>query len=260
MLESFELCIVELVDLQKVQTVSLHYLLLEPWKHQNRVNTERLEQLAITAAAAFEGPFQVQFVPNCQMVTLQNAKQHRLRLHRLLLFAQSNDSIPASLPSLDRAQNALIIVFLCVGGYFSGAVCQAGRPLIHKSLHRYVVRKQQGGRQVSKDAAVSRSIRSVGSSLRRHHEVRLREEVRDVIRDWHQHINRADLIVVYAPGTVNKQIIFDSSQASQKAIRDTLDQHDPKVVSCPFVVGRATLQQSLSVYRTLCTVQLLDSK
>jgi hypothetical protein len=264
-LQSFQHCVDE-QNAGSIQTVSLHYLLIEPWKHQTRANQARLQQLAITVAASFQGPFQVQPVPNSQLVTLCNAAQLRFRLHRLLLLAQSAESIPQSLPSLDRAQHALIAVFLCAGGYFSAAICQAGQPLIHKSLHRYVVRKQQGGRQVSKDAAVSRSIRSVGSSLRRHHEVRLREEVRGIISAWHSHLSRADLIVVYAPGTVNKQIMFESSQASSlqphksAAIADCLDSKDPRVVSCPFVVGRATLQQALSVYRTLCTVQLLDAK
>lgn len=85
--------------------------------------------------------------------------------------------------SLERAAKAgRWVVVLASGGHFAAAVFdwsdakrKKGAPatvVANKTFHRYVVRAKAGGRQSTKDGAGGKNIKSAGSSLRRHNEVR----------------------------------------------------------------------------------------
>ena len=52
----------------------------------------------------------------------------------------------------------------------------------HKAFHRYVTRRKQGGRQSVADGA--KSIKSAGSSIRRHNEAMLTREIRELLHSW----------------------------------------------------------------------------
>lgn len=61
-------------------------------------------------------------------------------------------------------------VILCFGGYFSMALYEKNRCIIHKSDHKYVCRKKAGGRQLAKDKSTGGTISSMGADIRRHQE------------------------------------------------------------------------------------------
>lgn len=83
-----------------------------------------------------------------------------------------------------RASPSRWAVILSRGGHFAAAVFEllperlakpgqgaaAWEAVAHRSVHRYVVRAGQGGKQSSKDAG-GKYARSAGSRLRRHNEV-----------------------------------------------------------------------------------------
>ena len=68
-------------------------------------------------------------------------------------------------------------VLLCSGGSFAGGLFESdGKCIAHKAVHRYTVRKKQGGSQASKDGQSGTSApKSAGSSLRRYNWTRLVE-------------------------------------------------------------------------------------
>ncbi len=117
---------------------------------------------------------------NGDYLTLINTQDYHVQVHRCYFGSLQQEAI---LPSLTIFSQSIVVVLLAHGGYFAGLVCQGGRPLAHVTLHRYVVRKKQGGRQVVKDQSKG-GISSVGSALRRHHELRLQEDVQLVLGRW----------------------------------------------------------------------------
>lgn len=114
--------------------------------------------------------------------------------------AAAADVPSVSLPQCLRALAAMRprpiwVVVLCRGGHFAAAAVElqplpkgSKRPedalkvLAHKCFHRYVTRRKAGGRQSVADA--SKSIKSAGSSIRRHNEAMLAKEIRELLHSW----------------------------------------------------------------------------
>ncbi|KAJ1635800.1 hypothetical protein T492DRAFT_902319 [Pavlovales sp. CCMP2436] len=115
------------------------------------------------------------------------------------------DAPPSQLAALRTSAQRLLggahlLVLLSRGGHFAAIVVKltplsnapkldanglCSKPgsqltvLAHKTLHRYVTRRKAGGRQATADGA--KAIKSVGSSLRRHNEAMLTQEIRECL-------------------------------------------------------------------------------
>jgi len=63
---------------------------------------------------------------------------------------------------------------MCSGGHFAGVCFERDKVVNHKTIHRYTVRRKQGGSQSSKDNA-GKKIKSAGASIRRYNEMALQQ-------------------------------------------------------------------------------------
>lgn len=104
-----------------------------------------------------------------------------------------------------------ICIVLCAGGYFSLIVYKDFKEILHKSDHRYVIRKKQGGRQMVKDKSKN-VMASVGSQMRRLNEINHQKKIFEILNENRNYLEEADFIVVHAPGE-NKAILFDEGRA-----------------------------------------------
>jgi len=82
------------------------------------------------------------------------------------------------------------------------------QPSLHKSFHKYVTRKKQGKRQVSKDQ--SKRCKSVGSEIRRMQEEHLKLKSRKYLTMWGDVLGRRETIIcIQTPGPYNEYTIFN---------------------------------------------------
>ncbi|GKZ79350.1 hypothetical protein AnigIFM56816_003235 [Aspergillus niger] len=157
-------------------------------------------------------------------------------------------------------------VFMCMigGGHFAamlvslapeihrkqgGIEDRQARVIAHKTFHRYTTRRKQGGSQSANDAAKG-AAHSAGSSLRRYNEAALEKEVRDLLTDWKQMIDEAELLFVRATGSTNRRILF--SQYEGQVLR----QNDPRLRGFPFSTRRATQGELMRCFKELTRVKV----
>ena len=81
------------------------------------------------------------------------------------------------------------------GGDFSFAVFEDFKEVLHGSDHKYIIRKKGGGKQSTKDG--QKSIKSVGSQIRRENEKMLSDHIDAMIADNSVLLQSCDLIFVY---------------------------------------------------------------
>ena len=179
---------------------------------------------------------------------------------------------------------APICILLCHGGYFAGAIYVAGCAILHKCIHRYVVRRGQGGKQSNQEGIAS----SAGSQIRRGQEIKFRADVREVLDAWRNVIAKCWLIAHAAPSPDNKRILADWSDAPRESRFATLISpviiphitpavakahnqhassgsggkggpaqlpHDPRVFSIPFSTHRPVFGEVERVFGELTTLK-----
>ncbi|CAH0365160.1 unnamed protein product, partial [Pelagomonas calceolata] len=79
---------------------------------------------------------------------------------------------------------------------FAGAIFAGdGRLLRHRALARYTTRRGQGGAQSALDAS-GKKVSSVGSTLRRHGERALADDVRALLAEWRADLGACALVAV----------------------------------------------------------------
>ena len=151
-------------------------------------------------------------------------------------------------------------IFLCMigGGHFAAMVVALGpevdkkqgstdrqaRVLAHKTFHRYTTRRKQGGGQSAMDAAKG-AANSAGAMIRRHNEVALGSEIRQLLAGWKEMIDDSQLLFIRAAGTTNRRILFGSYEGS------FLKQNDPRLRSFPFSTRRATQAELMRAFMEL---------
>lgn len=126
------------------------------------------------------------------------------------------------LKCIQRLSKENIAVILCHGGYFAGGIWKNGTCTIHKTFHRYVVRKKQGKRQVSQDK--SKKARSVGSEIRRLNEIHFKEKLIQVMNEWKSDLDSCNIILLSAPGPINRSYLFGET---------FLNEDDKRLTSIP---------------------------
>ena len=157
------------------------------------------------------------------------------------------------------------VVILCRGGHFAAAAFELVAPpkaskrpedavkvLAHKCLHRYVTRRKAGGRQSVADGA--KTIKSAGSSIRRHNEAMLSKEIRELLHSWGlTHLRLAHSVWVAAPGPANSAVLYAGADAP-------LAKSDKRLRPIPFVTARPTLGEATRVALRLARVECLSEE
>lgn len=157
-------------------------------------------------------------------------------------------------------------VFLCMigGGHFAAMLVslapvihrrQGGleekqpRVIAHKTFHRYTTRRKQGGSQSASDSARG-AANSAGSSLRRYNEAALEAEIRELLGEWRQMINDAQLLFVRATGNTNRRILFSAYEGQ------VLKPNDPRLRGFPFSTRRPTQGELLRCFKELTRLKI----
>lgn len=158
-------------------------------------------------------------------------------------------------------------VFMCMigGGHFAAMIVSltpdihktAGggeerkpRVIAHKSFHRYTTRRKQGGSQSAMDSANGPAV-SAGAMIRRHNELALQSDIRQLLTDWRELIDTADLILVRATGNTNRRVLFGPYEGQ------VLSAKDPRVRSVPFSTRRATNTELMRVFGELTRLKVV---
>ncbi|KAK1144576.1 hypothetical protein N8T08_005449 [Aspergillus melleus] len=157
-------------------------------------------------------------------------------------------------------------IFMCMigGGHFAAMLVslapevhrkQGGfeerqaRVIAHKTFHRYTTRRKQGGSQSASDASRG-AAHSAGSSLRRYNEAAHEKEVRELLVDWKQMIDSAELLFVRATGSTNRRILFGQYDGQ------VMKHNDPRIRGFPFSTRRATQAELMRCFKELTRVKV----
>jgi hypothetical protein len=157
-------------------------------------------------------------------------------------------------------------IFMCMigGGHFAamlvslapeihrkqgGVEDRQARVIAHKTFHRYTTRRKQGGSQSASDASRG-AAHSAGSSLRRYNEVALEKDIREVLADWRQMIDTAELLFVRATGKTNRKTLFGQYDGQ------VLRQNDPRLRGFPFNTRRATQGELMRSFKELTRLKV----
>jgi len=118
-------------------------------------------------------------------------------------------------------------------GHFAGAVFKGTEAVVHKALHRYTIRAKSGGSQAAQDST-GKKTKSAGSTLRRHGQQRLAEEIQELMTDkWASELATCDIIFV----SVSKRMRATLLGTNGKPFVPF-----SKVRRLPFMVGRPTFE------------------
>lgn len=160
-------------------------------------------------------------------------------------------------------------IFLCMigGGHFAamvvsltpkqtkssatGPLSREATVLAHKTFHRYTTRRKQGGSQSANDSAKG-AAHSAGSSLRRHNEQALTDEVRLLLADWKGMIDTSELLFIRATGNTNRRTLFGPYDGQ------LLRQNDTRIRGFPFSTRRATQNELMRSFVELTRVKVLE--
>lgn len=179
-------------------------------------------------------------------------------------FARGRDApsqIIVPTPHFRHAFEAPWVVLMCHGGYFAGGVFINGKAIVHKAFQRYVVRKKQGGMQ-SKADKTGGVMKSAGSQIRRHNELKWKVMVRDILLQWKEHIDKAWVILYVAPGPDNRAVLTDFSNIpasfgggnSKGCPKSPVDIKDIRVRSAPLTTHRPTFSEVQRIYHEVTRV------
>ncbi|KAH9946497.1 hypothetical protein B0H21DRAFT_743120 [Amylocystis lapponica] len=140
-------------------------------------------------------------------------------------------------------------IFMVAGGHFAGAIVRdddqggltkKGKPkkpkpstevLKHKTFHRYTTRRKQGGSQGTNDNAKTKAV-SAGAMLRRYGEEALRLDIRNLLQDWVEELDRCERIWIRA-SVSNRRTFFDYESP-------VITKGDKRLRTFPFPTRRPT--------------------
>jgi len=159
-------------------------------------------------------------------------------------------------------------IFLCMigGGHFAAMVVSLApkmnkRPgggderqatvIAHKTFHRYTTRRKQGGAQSANDSAKG-AAQSAGASIRRYNEMALESEIRVLLTEWKELIDKSQLIFARATGSSNRRIIFGPYEGQ------VLWHNDPRNRGFPFSTRRATQAELMRAFVELTRVKVSE--
>jgi hypothetical protein len=146
------------------------------------------------------------------------------------------------------------ILLMLSSGHFSGAVIDltSGKPIFHKTFHRYTTRRKQGGAQSSNDKSKGKA-NSAGAGIRRYNEQALQEEIAGLLTAWKDHIQKAQMVFVRSSVQLRGNIFFDKGildpdgklidviSKMKKCVRSLLLRRDQPSMNCSGASKNLTL-------------------
>lgn len=159
-------------------------------------------------------------------------------------------------------------IFMCMigGGHFAAMIVslipifnkkhkgvdeRQAKVIAHKTFHRYTTRRKQGGSQSANDSAKG-AAKSAGASIRRYNEMALETEIRALLTDWKELIDKAQLIFTRATGSSNRKTIFGPYDGQ------VLKHADPRNRTFPFSTRRATQAELMRAFVELTRVKVSE--
>ena len=159
-------------------------------------------------------------------------------------------------------------IFMCMigGGHFAAMIVslaslinkkhkgvdeRQAKVIAHKTFHRYTTRRKQGGSQSANDSAKG-AAKSAGASIRRYNEMALESEIRVMLTDWKELIDKSQLILTRATGSSNRRIIFGPYDGQ------VLKHGDPRNRTFPFSTRRATQAELMRAFVELTRVKVSE--
>ena len=151
------------------------------------------------------------------------------------------------------------------GGHLSCCVFLGPRVVLHRTVHRYTVRKKQGRSQLSQDATGSHA-QSAGAEIRRYNQKMLEDGIKELFREWREAFLCCSHILYYAPGRNRNLIIgphpleesivgcYDAVNLSKQRQNSLFSRDDPRLVPVPILTRRPTVAEAIRVHATLSTV------
>ena len=146
---------------------------------------------------------------------------------------------------------AAMIVSLAskMGKKFTGAEERQATVIAHKTFHRYTTRRKQGGSQSANDSAKG-AAHSAGASIRRYNEAALENEIRALLLQWRDLIDKSQLVFVRATGSANRRTIFGPYDGQ------VLRHNDSRNRGFPFSTRRATQAELMRAFVELTRVKI----
>ena len=169
---------------------------------------------------------------------------------------EEEDTVPIS-TSISFVKNIIsgcVVVMVSVGGSFAGGIFSKGECVSHTTFSRYIIRKKQGGRQSNHEGRSD----TVGSQMRKRHEIRYKELIIEQLITWAAPISAAAAICLHAPGPMNRIPFYDPvavplvRDSSQYALKKT----DNRIVGVPFTTHKPTFTEVQRIYKTLFCCKL----
>jgi hypothetical protein len=141
------------------------------------------------------------------------------------------------------------VLLLNQGGYLAIARYSGARCLKHTSIHRYVVRKKAGGRQVTRDKAGSGHRCSIGAQIRRDQEGHFRMELRKLLLEWQATglLDPSVTLFLAAPGPINRAYLF---------FEDSPLLHLPHCFHFPFTTNKPNWTELQRCFAKLTAIRL----
>ncbi|KAJ9539495.1 LOW QUALITY PROTEIN: hypothetical protein OSB04_032228 [Centaurea solstitialis] len=132
------------------------------------------------------------------------------------------------------------VMLLASGGHFAGCVFDGNSVVAHKTFHRYVIR--------AKSDASGKIAHSAGASIRRHNELALKKEIRELLAAWKPYFDASSCIFVHAPSD-NRQLLFDGESPYFSCQRSTIRR-------IPLTVRRPTFKEARRLYNILTQISI----
>ncbi|TPX35030.1 hypothetical protein SmJEL517_g02421 [Synchytrium microbalum] len=161
----------------------------------------------------------------------------------------TNDDLLGKLQSLQKQK--YWTMFMTGAGHFAGAVFDlaTGKPLVHKTLHRYTTRRKQGGAQSANDKSKG-NAHSAGAGLRRYNEMALERDIQELMILWKEQIQLSGCIFLRASQSSRKSFFSNTS---------ILAPDDGRIRTYPFNTRRATFKELQRAYKELTMVRIADA-
>ncbi|KAK3718558.1 hypothetical protein LTR37_005062 [Vermiconidia calcicola] len=179
---------------------------------------------------------------------------------------EEDGGVPVSVPAtLEGTSASGPHYFLCMigGGHFAamlvsltpkltkkyGVEDRSATVIAHKTFHRYTTRRKQGGSQSANDNSKG-NAHSAGSSIRRYNETALTQEVRDLLTEWKELIDSAELVFIRASGSTSRRTLFGPYEGQ------VLSAKDERIRGFPFNTRRATQSELMRAFVELTRVKV----
>ncbi|MFS7925476.1 putative transcription factor C2H2 family [Helianthus anomalus] len=162
-------------------------------------------------------------------------------------FSTAGEVIEKLLSVINEPRNntCLRAILLASAGHFAGCVFDGNTVVTHKTFHRYVVRAKAGKKQSSEDAG-GNVAHSAGASIRRHNELALTKDIRELLTSWKPYFDLSTAIFIHAPSHNRKQLFTGENPCfrCQKHV----------IRHIPLTVQRPTFKEAQRLYKILTQI------